>query len=129
MAIAERVDGPIPMAVARAAGKSTFRMRVTVLASLVLIAGSFAAAAALQMRLDRVHALSQAEWYETQRATNLAHLTDAALDRLADAGRAFAAGETPSAPGLMNVATFDRSGVWGAVFHGSAIAFPDLPAG
>ena len=38
-------------------------IRTTVVISLILICGSFAAAAALQMRLDRVHALNQASFY------------------------------------------------------------------
>ena len=35
-------------------------IRTTVVVSLILICGSFAAAAALQMRFDRMHALNQA---------------------------------------------------------------------
>ena len=129
MAIVERVVSPLYTAAARATGKTTPNIRLTVLVALVLIAGSFAGAASLQMRLDRVHALSQAEWYEARRAGNIALVANAALDRLADAGRAFADGQTPAAPGLINIATFDRSGVWSRVFHGDARAFPDLPAG
>jgi signal transduction histidine kinase len=129
MATVEQVAGPFSTVLAGFARKSTLNIRLTVLVCLVLIAGSFAGAAALQMRLDRAHALSQASWYEVRRARDIAANVDAALDRLADSGRAFADGRTPATTGIRNIAVFDLSGVWGRVLSGSAIDFPDLPAG
>jgi signal transduction histidine kinase len=121
--------GPFGAALAGVARSTSLNIRLTVLVCMVLIAGSFAAAAALEMRLDRVHALAQAEWYERQRAIEIAAVADAALDRLADAGRAFADQMRPATSGVRNIAVFDASGVWGRVMHGSALNFPDLPPG
>ena len=74
-------------------------IRTTVVVSLILICGSFAAAAALQMRLDRVHALNQARYFEARRAHALAAVTGAALDRIAGLGHAFATGAAVTVPG------------------------------
>jgi signal transduction histidine kinase len=105
-------------------------VRATVIVCLILIAGSFAAAAALQMRLDRAHALSQAAYYEQRRAFDLASVVNRSLDRFAEAGVAFADRADMNMPaGVRNIALFDRSGVWGEVLHGSAIDFPDMPNG
>jgi signal transduction histidine kinase len=92
---------------------SSLNIRLTVLVSVVLIAGSFAAAAALQMRLDRVHALKQAAYYETQRAKDLAAIADAQLDRYAQLARRFAddePGSLSNEPGVRNVAILDGPG-------------------
>ena len=45
---------------------------------IALICGSFAAAAMLSLRLDRVHALSQAAYFEQTRAADLAAVAEAA---------------------------------------------------
>jgi len=129
MAEVGQVAGPFGMALAGVARRTSLNIRLTVLVCMVLIAGSFAAAAALEMRLDRIHALAQAEWYEKQRAAEIAVAADAALDRLADAGRAFADSLAPGTAGVRNIAVFESSGVWARVLHGSALDFPDLPSG
>ena len=129
MAIAERVVSPFQLAGTRAARKTNLNIRLTVLVSLVLIAGSLAGAASLQMRLDRMHALWQARWYEASRANEIALVSDDALSRLADAGRAFVDGQPSSAPGLLNIAVLDESGVWSRILRGGPLAFPDLPSG
>ena len=58
---------------------------------IILICGCFAAAALLQMRLDRAHALAEAAKFERQRAAALAVTTAATLDRYARLGQIFAA--------------------------------------
>jgi signal transduction histidine kinase len=122
--------GIAPSTVAAPARASLFGVRATVVVCLVLIAGSFAAASAIQMRLDRAHALSQAAYYEQRRAGDIAAVAGRALDRYAAAGRAFVDHSDMNVPaGVRNIALFDRSGVWGEVLHGSAVDFPDMPNG
>lgn len=95
-------------------------VRVIAVASLVLIAGSFASAALIQMRLDREHALAEAAQFELQRATTLSAALSASLDRYAAIGEAFAAdsldaestaalAQAGGAP-MRNVAVIDREG-------------------
>jgi hypothetical protein len=62
-------------------------MRVTVVASVVLICGAFAAASALQMRFDRAHAASEARYFEARRARDAARQAADALDRIAREAR------------------------------------------
>jgi signal transduction histidine kinase len=96
-------------------------IRTTVVVSLILICGSFAAAAALQMRLDRVHALNQARYFEARRAHALAAVTGAALDRIAGLGHAFATGAAVTVPdGVRNVAVFSDDGRLIATLTGSS---------
>ncbi len=122
--------GVAPGTVAAPARVSVPGLRATVVICLILIAGSFAAAAAIQMRLDRAHALSQAAYYEQRRAADVAAIAGRALDRYAAAGRAFAdRGDMNVPAGVRNIALFDKSGVWGEVLHGSAVDFPDMPNG
>jgi signal transduction histidine kinase len=122
--------GVAPSTVAAPARISVLGIRATVVICLVLIAGSFAAAATIQMRLDRAHALSQAAYYEQRRAQDIASIAGRALDRYAGAGRAFALRGDMNVPvGVRNIALFDKSGVWGEVLHGSAVDFPDMPSG
>ena len=82
--------------------------RLTVPICIVLIFGALAAAAILNMRLDRAHALAQARIFEQQRATDLAAMAGASLDRLAAAGIAFARdpGARPADPIIRNIAVF-----------------------
>ncbi len=88
----------IGRAVAEAA---TRNIRMTVAMSLLAIAGSFASAAAIQMRLDRAHALDQASHFETRRALELSGELTAELDRYTALGRAFAhAGEPDTSAAL-----------------------------
>jgi len=65
--------------------------RYTIPICIILICGCFAAAALLQMRLDRSHALAQAATFEQERTLALAHATGQALDRYARLGAVFAA--------------------------------------
>ncbi|MGZ5961789.1 MAG: hypothetical protein ACXWLE_11985, partial [Rhizomicrobium sp.] len=102
------------LAVGRAASRN---IRVTVLVSVVLICGSFAAAALMQMRNDRLHALAQAEYFETRRAGDVAAAAEANLDRIAALGRAFADGKQVSdaaaASGIRTITVFDTTGLGG----------------
>src|SRR5690349_19093598 len=97
-----------PFDVARAASRN---IRLTVVVSVVLICGSFAAAAALQMRNDRAHALAQADYFEARRAADVAVVAEASLARIADLGRAFAGGkevrEAAHVSGIRNITLFD----------------------
>jgi signal transduction histidine kinase len=122
MAQSQTVISPyraVTRAVSRATAAATHNIRLTVIISLVLIAGSFASAAALQMRLDRSRALDSASYFETQRAHELAGALSAALDRYAALGSAFAnasEAETTAAlsdaggPALRNIVTLDANG-------------------
>ncbi len=125
--------GAIRLALARTARFSTLNIRLTVLICVVLIAGCFAAAATLQMRIDRVHALSQAAYFEARRANDVAALTDAAFDRYAAAGRAFAADINGTGAvhlrGLRNIGVFYGADGPIAVQNGKIAGFPALPQG
>ena len=59
---------------------------------IILICGSFAAAALLQMRMDRGRALAQAATFERARAADIARSTGETLDRYVRLGAVFAAG-------------------------------------
>ncbi len=65
-------------------------IRVTVVLSVFLICGSFAAAAAIQMRNDRLHAIAEAAAFDSRRAREIALDLAGALDRYAAIGKAFA---------------------------------------
>src|SRR4051812_35303533 len=84
--------------------------RLMVPVCIALICGSFAAAAILSMRLDRAHAINQAAQFEQVRATDLAEIAGAALDRFAQAGLGFA--RNPEAqvgdPAIRNIAVFQN---------------------
>src|SRR5579871_1976704 len=56
--------------------------RLAIFLCLIAIGGSFAAASALQMRIDRAHALAQAAQYEKRRANDLATFATLSLDRI-----------------------------------------------
>jgi signal transduction histidine kinase len=105
---------------AQTAKLASRNIRATVVISLILICGSFAAAAALQMRFDRVHALGQATYFEGRRAHDIAAVTGAALDRIAGLGRAFANGRAVIAQdGVRNIAVFSDNGRLIATLTGS----------
>ena len=72
----------------------TGRVRLTVIVCVVLICGSFAAAALIQMRIDRSHAMSQSAAFTRQRAQELATDAGAALDRYQSIAAAFASADT-----------------------------------
>jgi hypothetical protein len=75
---------------ARSSAALLGNVRVVVIASVVLISGSFASAAIIQMRLDREHALAQAATFDIQRARSLAAELSSSLDRYAAIGQGFA---------------------------------------
>ena len=132
---------------ARLARASFARRRVAILLCLVSIGSCFAAAAAIQMRLDRAHALGQAAFFEKRRALDIAAVAAAALDRFAEAGRTFARNQSVSLPdGVTSIALFDLNGARervtpagvgdvpapvlseaarGPVLSGHVLAFPD----
>jgi signal transduction histidine kinase len=101
-------------------GRLTRNVRVVVVLSVILIAGSFAAAAAIQMRLDHTRALDQAAYIESRRATEIATDFAVMLDRYVALGSAFAnstgTAETSAAlsevggKGLMNIAVLSKDG-------------------
>src|SRR5262249_22862823 len=78
------LDRPLPRRLVRDS-------RYTVPICIILICGCFAAAALLQMRLDRSHTLAQAASFERERAIAVAGATGQALDRYARLGLVFAA--------------------------------------
>jgi signal transduction histidine kinase len=120
--MAQAAAGPIGIAMDAAAGRAraaSRNVRLVVIVAFVLIAGSFAAAAGLQMRLDRLHALSQAAHFSQRRAGEIAADLSATLDRYAALGGAFAnAGGADGAaalseaggPALRNIALLDNRG-------------------
>jgi len=103
-------------------------IKTTVVICVVLICGAFAAASALQMRFDRVHALNQATYFETRRAGEIAAVVRSALDALEAQGVAFAddpiGKHTSSA--IRNIAVYDSAGFATASLTGTT-AFVRLP--
>ena len=123
MAFEEAAPGPsslISRAAARTAAIATRNVRTTVILSLVMICGSFAAAGVIQLRLDRGRALDQARQFETRRAAEMASDLSVELDRYAALGTAFAnatgSAEASAAlsdaggKALRNIALLDNSG-------------------
>jgi signal transduction histidine kinase len=87
-----RLDGLFAAVLQRPFARRVLReRRYTVPICIVLICGCFAAAALLQMRLDRSHALAQAATFESERAAAIASATGQTLDRYARLGAVFAA--------------------------------------
>jgi signal transduction histidine kinase len=95
-------------------------VRFTIVLSLVLICGSFAGAAVVQMRLDRMHAMDQAAMFTTRRAQEIATDLSSTLGRYQALGTAFAnateSAETGAAlseaggSALANIAVLDAHG-------------------
>ncbi len=112
-----------------AARLASRNIKLTVVISIVLICGAFAAASALQMRLDRMHALDQAAYFEARRAGDIAAVVASNLGRIEAEGRAFAA--DPSArqasDGVRNIAVYDAAGFATATLTGTT-AFVNLPS-
>ncbi|MGN6516284.1 MAG: sensor histidine kinase [Rhizomicrobium sp.] len=118
-------------------GKLARNVRVIVVLSVILIAGSFAAAAAIQMRLDRARALDQAAYLESRRATEIATDFSATLDRFAALGAAFAnstgTAETSAAlseaggKGLRNIAVLSPDGELLYEMKGDPSSFLPIP--
>ncbi len=95
-------------------------VRFTIVVSLVLICGSFAGAAVVQMRLDRMHAMDQAAMFTARRAQEIATDLSTTLNRYQALGAAFAnateSAETGAAlseaggSALANIAILDERG-------------------
>jgi signal transduction histidine kinase len=92
--------------------------RFTVPICILLICGSFTAAALLQMRLDRSHALAQAATFESERVKTVAQSASQSLDRYARLGLVFAASPQQyrsadlgrAEPAIRDIAVWDASG-------------------
>ena len=112
-------------------------IRVTVAVSVVLICGSFAAAAFIQMRNDRAHALSEAASFDDERARELALDLGGELDRYAALGAAFTnaanSAETSAAlseaggSALRNIAVLDLRGELQSELTSAPKGFLPLP--
>jgi len=120
---------PIGAAAGQAARFASRNVKLTVVISVVLICGAFAAASALQMRFDRVHALNQAEYFEQRRANDIAAVVENNLDRIEAEGATFAADPlTKHVPaGVRNIAIYDAAGFATATLTGTT-AFVNLPS-
>ncbi|HEY4076130.1 MAG TPA: HAMP domain-containing sensor histidine kinase [Rhizomicrobium sp.] len=94
-------------------------IRFTVPLCIVLICGSFAACALLQMRLDHSHALNQAAAFAQERTSDIAIAAGHTLDGYARAGTLFAAGPQQyrsadfarAEPAIRDIAVFDTDSV------------------
>jgi signal transduction histidine kinase len=141
MAQARAASGPIDaltQSVSGAVRKATRKVRVIVLLSVILIGGSFASAAVIQMRLDHARALDQATFLETRRAEETARDFSATLDRYVALGTAFAtatgSAETSAAlseaggAGLENIAVLSQGGQLLFEMKGDPHTFLPLPA-
>lgn len=132
MAQGSTAFGPINAVTGFAGHAARFASRnikTTVVISVVLICGAFAAASALQMRFDRVHAMNQATYFEARRASDIAAVVASNLDRIETQGRAFAADPlTKHAPvAVRNIAVYDSAGFATATLTGTT-AFVNLPS-
>ncbi|MGA9796235.1 MAG: HAMP domain-containing sensor histidine kinase [Rhizomicrobium sp.] len=104
----------------RGASSALRNVRFTVVLSLVLICGSFAGAAVVHMRLDRMHALDQAAMFTGRRAGEIASDLSTTFNRYQALGAAFAnaseSAETGAAlseaggSALANIAVLDAQG-------------------
>jgi signal transduction histidine kinase len=109
--------------------------RVTVPLCILLICGSFAAAAAIQMRQDRVHALGQAAASEQGRAAGIAMGIGRTFGRytrmaqvFADSPQLFRGAELGRAePAIRDIAVYDAGGMLAARLQPLGAA-PALPA-
>ena len=107
--------------------------RFTIPVCIILICGSFTAAALLQMRLDRSHALAQAATFEAERVKTIAQATAQTLDRYARLGAVFAASPQQyrsadlghAEPAIRDIAVWDAGGNRQARFQ--AVSDSPLP--
>lgn len=111
-----------------AARFASHNIKTTVVISVVLICGAFAAASALQMRFDRIHALNQASYFETRRANDIAAVVAGSLDSIEAQGHAFAddplTRREPAA--IRNIAVYDAAGFATTTLTGTT-AFLRIP--
>nr|MBA2587480.1 hypothetical protein [Alphaproteobacteria bacterium] len=99
---------------------------------IILICGSFAAAALLQMRMDRGRALAQAATFERVRAADVAHAAGQTLDRYARLGAVFAASPQQyrsadmarAEPAIRDIAVWGPDGAQQARFEAAAAPMP-----
>ena len=106
--------------------------RYTVPVCIFLICGCFAAAALLQMRLERSHAQAQAVAFERERMDMTARLAGQTLDRYARLGGIFAAspeqyrsaGLGSSEPAIRNILVWDAGGHLRSQWQGTGAALP-----
>ena len=113
-------------------------IRITVALSVILICGSFAAAAFIQMRNDRAHALAEAASFDDERAQELALDLGGELNRYAAIGAAFTnatnSAETSAAlseaggTALRNIAVLDLRGELQSELTSAPKGFLPLPA-
>jgi signal transduction histidine kinase len=118
---------------ARPLVRRAFRdIRYTVPICIILICGCLAAAALLQMRLDRSHALAQAAAFERARVAAVARATGRTLDRYARLGEVFASAPQQyrsaelgrSEPAIRDILVWDADGRQQAGLQASAQASP-----
>lgn len=122
----------------RRLGRALGNVRVIVVGSLLLISGCFASAALIQMRLDRMHAISAAESHQEQRAQDLAGTLGDALVRYAAIGTGFASSsldaESAAAlaeaggAALTNAVVLDKQGHLISELKGSPVGLLPLSA-
>lgn len=102
--------------------------RLTVPVCIILIFGSFAAAAVIQMRLERAQALAEATRYQQLHTADLARAAGLALDRYARLGRLYADTLHPALaraePSIRNIALFDANGTAIATLRPGTVAKP-----
>jgi len=103
-------------------------VKTSVAISVVLICGAFAAASALQMRLDRLHAMNQASYFEARRANDLAAVIESNLRRIEAEGAAFASDPLAkrALPAIHNIAVYDAADFPTATLTGTT-AFVHIP--
>ncbi|HKU64860.1 MAG TPA: HAMP domain-containing sensor histidine kinase [Rhizomicrobium sp.] len=114
-----RLDGIFAAILQRPLARRLARdARFTIPVCIILICGCFTAAGLLQMRLDRSHALAQAETFETARVQSVAQSTGQTLDRYARLGAVFAASPQQyrsadlgrAEPAIRDIAVWDGRG-------------------
>jgi len=129
-----RLDGVFAAILQRPLARRLTRdARFTIPICILLICGSFTAAALLQMRLDRSHALAQAAAFEGERVKTIAQVAGQTLDRYARLGTVFAASPQQyrsadlgrAEPAIRDIAVWDESGNRQARFQ--AVANTPLP--
>ena len=129
-----RLDGVFAAILQRPLARRLARdARFTIPVCIILICGCFTAAALLQMRLDRNHALTQAASFENARVQGLAQSTGQTLDRYVRLGTVFAASPQQyrsadlgrAEPAIRDIAVWDARGNQQARFQADTNApFP-----
>ena len=115
LGVAGSTAAPARRLIAGIAALASRNIRLTVVVSVVLICGSFAAAAVVQLRLDHIHAVNQASYYEARRAHDLASTFSVAFDRISRLGAELARGHVDESifralPAVAAISVFDAEG-------------------